>query len=318
MKKIVVLDGYGLNPGDLSWEGMERQGDLVVYDRTPEDKVLERMQGAAYVMTNKTPVSREVIEQCPDLEFIGSLATGYNQIDVKAARDNDIPVSNVPNYSTDSVAQHVFALILETAIHVGHHSDAVFEGRWASNPDFVFWDYPLVELAGKTLGVVGYGNTGSATAKIAKAFGMNVLAVVRTPRGDHDDVAKFVDMDTMLAEADIISLHVPLFPSTENLINKDTIAKMKDGVVVINTSRGPVVNEADMAQALKDGKVKYFAADVVSVEPIEEDNPLLDVPNCILTPHIAWATIEARTRCMDIATENLAAFIKGEPRNVVN
>lgn len=318
MKKIVVLDGYGLNPGDLSWEGMERQGDLVVYDRTPEDKVLERMQGAAYVMTNKTPVSREVIEQCPDLEFIGSLATGYNQIDVKAARDNDIPVSNVPNYSTDSVAQHVFALILETAIHVGHHSDAVFEGRWASNPDFVFWDYPLVELAGKTLGVVGYGNTGSATAKIAKAFGMNVLAVVRTPRGDHDDVAKFVDMDTMLAEADIISLHVPLFPSTENLINKDTIAKMKDGVVVINTSRGLVVNEADMAQALKDGKVKYFAADVVSVEPIEEDNPLLDAPNCILTPHIAWATIEARTRCMDIATENLAAFIKGEPRNVVN
>ncbi|NLO83550.1 MAG: D-2-hydroxyacid dehydrogenase [Clostridiales bacterium] len=317
--KIVVLDGYTLNPGDLSWGELERLGELTVYDRTPEDKVLERIGDAEIVYTNKTPLTRETFYKAPNIKWVGVLATGYNVVDVDAAREKGIPVTNVPDYSTDAVAQMVFALLLEICHHVWEHSEAVKKGEWTRSKDFCFWKYPLIELAGKTMGIIGYGRIGRATARIAQAMGMKVLAYTRTvDKALESDTMRFVSLDELLRESDVISLHCPLFESTKGMINKETIGKMKDGVIIINTSRGPLVVEEDLAEALNSGKVYAAAVDVVSTEPISEDNPLLKARNIIITPHIAWAPKEARQRLMDIAVENLKAFLRGEPVNVVN
>ena len=311
--KIVVLDGYAANPGDLSWAPLEALGELTVYDRTPTDQIAARIADAELVLTNKTVLNRELIAGAKKLRYIGVLATGYNVVDVAAAKELGVVVTNIPAYSTDSVAQLVFALLLEICHNVGHHSQAVHAGRWSANQDFCFWDAPLIELAGKTMGVVGYGRIGHKVAEIARCFGMNVIAWTRTPRDP-----ECVSLDELLARSDVISLHCPLFPETRNLINHDTIAKMKDGVILINTSRGPVVNDADLRAALESGKVYAAGADVSTVEPIPADSPLLGAKNMFLTPHIAWATFEARERLMDIAVKNVEAFLAGAPVNTVN
>ena len=311
--KIVVLDGYAANPGDLSWAPLEALGELTVYDRTPADQIAARIADAELVLTNKAVLSRELIAGAKKLKYIGVLATGYNVVDVAAAAELGVVVTNIPAYSTDSVAQLVFALLLEICHNVGHHSQAVHAGRWSANADFCFWDTPLIELAGKTMGIVGYGRIGHKVAEIARCFGMNVIAWTRTPRDP-----ECVSLDELLARSDVISLHCPLFPETKNLINRDTIAKMKDGVILINTSRGPVVNDADLRAALESGKVYAAGADVSTVEPIPADSPLLGAKNMFLTPHIAWATFEARERLMDIAVKNVEAFLSGAPVNTVN
>ncbi|KAB1070354.1 D-2-hydroxyacid dehydrogenase [Tamlana haliotis] len=319
--EIVVLDGYTLNPGDLSWEGLKALGNLKVYDRTAfeTETVLKHIGDAEIVYTNKTPISKEVIEQAPNLKFIGVLATGYNIIDIEVAKKHNITVSNVPSYSTASVAQFTMALLLEMCHHVGNHNHAVQAGDWSKSPDFSFWNHPLIELRGKTLGIIGFGSIGQATAKLAQAFGLNVITYNRTMYPElESETCKFVSLDELLEQSDIISLHCPLFEETKHIINKDSIAKMKDGVMLINTSRGPLINEEDLKNALDSGKVYGAAIDVVSVEPIDPNNPLLTAKNCIITPHIAWAPIEARRRLMQIAVENLKAFISGEPLNVVN
>ena len=311
--KIVVLDGYAANPGDLSWAPLEALGELTVYDRTPADQIAARIADAELVLTNKAVLSRELIAGAKKLKYIGVLATGYNVVDVAAAKELGVVVTNIPAYSTDSVAQLVFALLLEICHNVGHHSQAVHAGRWSANADFCFWDTPLIELAGKTMGIVGYGRIGHKVAEIARCFGMNVIAWTRTPRDP-----ECVSLDELLARSDVISLHCPLFPETKNLINRDTIAKMKDGVILINTSRGPVVNDADLRAALESGKVYAAGADVSTVDPIPADSPLLGAKNMFLTPHIAWATFEARERLMDIAVKNVEAFLAGTPVNTVN
>ena len=311
--KIVVLDGYAANPGDLSWAAFEQLGELTVYDRTAAEDVAARLAGAEMVLTNKTVLSRELLADAKDLKYVGVLATGYNVVDVAAARELGIIVCNIPAYSTDSVAQMVFALLLEVCQHVGDHSRAVHAGRWTASKDFCFWDSPLIELAGKTMGIVGYGRIGKKVAEIARCFGMKVVAWTRTPRDP-----ECVELDELLKVSDVISLHCPLFPETQNLINRESIAKMKDGVIIINTARGPIINDADLAEALKSGKVYAAACDVAGVEPIPADNPLLGLENMIFTPHIAWATHEARARLMDIAVENAKAFLAGTPVNVVS
>lgn len=317
-KKIVILDGHSLNPGDLSWEAIGELGDLIVYERTSVEEVMERIRDASYIFTNKTQITRDLIEAASKLEFIGVLATGYNVVDLAAAKEKGIPVCNIPNYSTEAVAQLVFALLLEIANQVGHHNQAVKEGRWSASPDFCFWDFPLMELQGKSMGFIGFGHTGQASARLARAFGLKTLAYNRSESESGRALADYVTLEELLAKADIISLHLPLFPETQNLINKETIARMKDEAIVINTARGPLVNEQDMAEALNSGKLAYFAADVVSHEPIEPTNPLLKAKNTILTPHIAWATKEARQRLMTIATDNLKNYQAGRPSNVVN
>ncbi|MGB4231237.1 MAG: D-2-hydroxyacid dehydrogenase [bacterium] len=322
--KIVVLDGYTLNPGDLSWEGFERFGDLTVYDRTcydgsREDLVIERAREAEVVLTNKTILSRKVIESLPQLKYIGVLATGYNVVDIEAARERGIVVTNVPTYGTEAVAQMAIALLLEMCHHVGAHSESVKKGEWASNPDWCYWKYPLIELAGKTMGIIGYGRIGQATGRIAQALGMKVLAYDKYVNKDlESDTMRYVELDELLAQADVIALHCLLSEETEGIINKDTIAKMKDGVMIVNNSRGQLMVEEDLAAALNSGKVAGAALDVVSTEPIRMDNPLLKAKNCIITPHISWAPREARQRLMDIAVENLAQFLAGKPINVVN
>ena len=316
--KIVVLDGYTENPGDLSWGELEKLGELTVYDRTPADKVVERIGDAEVVFTNKTLITRAVMEACSNLKFISVLATGYNVVDYKAARELGIPVTNIPTYGTAAVGQFAIALLLEICHHVDHHSKAVHEGRWESNPDWCFWDYPLIELAGKTMGIIGLGRIGQTTGRIAKALGMRVIAKENFPTEEGAKIAEYVDLDTLLSEADVIALHCPLFPETEGIINKDTIAKMKDGVIIINNSRGQLVVEQDLADALNSGKVYAAGLDVVSTEPIKGDNPLLTAKNCIITPHISWAPKESRQRIMDAAVKNLKAFIAGSPINVVN
>ncbi|HOE56280.1 MAG TPA: D-2-hydroxyacid dehydrogenase [Bacillota bacterium] len=316
--KIVELDGYTLNPGDLSWEGIEGLGELKVYDRTPEDKVLERIIDADAVFTNKTPVSKDTIAACPKLKYIGVLATGYNIVDVEAARERNIPVSNIPVYGTAAVAQMVFALLLEICHHTAAHSDAVHKGDWANNPDWCFWNYPLIELAGKTMGVIGLGRIGQNTARIAAAFGMKVLAYDEHESDLGRKYAEYVSLDELLEQSDVIALHCPLFPSTQGIINKNSIAKMKNGVIIINNSRGPLIVEQDLTDALNSGKVYAAGIDVVSTEPIREDNPLLQAKNCFITPHISWAPKESRERLMNIATENLKSFIDGKPANIVN
>jgi glycerate dehydrogenase len=316
--KIVILDGYTENPGDLSWEGFEKLGDLTVYDRTSEDLIEERIKGAEIVLTNKTPLKRDVIEKS-SMKYIGVLATGFNVVDVVAAKEKGIAVTNIPTYGTAAVAQFAIALLLEMCHHVGHHNAEVQKGRWSESLDFCFWDYPLIELEGKTMGIIGFGRIGQATAKIAIALGMKVLAYDEYVNKDLEtDSIKYVSLDELLANSDAISLHAPLTATTEGVINKNNIAKMKEGVLIINTSRGPLIVEEDLKDALNSGKVGAAAVDVVSVEPIKKDNPLLGVKNCIITPHIAWATKEARGRLMDIAVNNLASFLNGKPVNVVN
>lgn len=319
--KIVILDGYTENPGDLSWGGFEALGELTVYDRTPfadgTQEIMRRAKGAEIVITNKTPISAETLAAlAPELRYIGVLATGYNVIDVAAAAARGIPVCNIPTYGTTAVAQFVMALLLELCHHVGDHSRTVRQGDWSRCPDFCYWNTPLVELAGKTFGVIGYGRIGRAAAKLAAAFGMEVLAYDAFAAGD--GTARMVTLDELLAQSDVISLHCPLFPETRGIINRDTIAKMKDGVLLINTSRGPLVAEEDLAEALASGKVAGAGLDVLSVEPARADNPLLKQQNCLITPHIAWAPKESRQRLMDIAVANLRAFLDGAPQNVVN
>lgn len=316
--KIVVLDGYTLNPGDLSWEGLEKLGELTVYDRTPEDKVAERIGDAEIVFTNKVPVTKETFDKT-NIKFIGVLATGYNIVDVETAKAKGIPVANIPTYGTASVSQMAFAHLLEICQHVQAHSDAVMKGEWTNNPDWCFWNYPLIELAGKTMGVIGYGRIGQTTGNIAQAFGMKVLAFDSYQnKALESDTMKYAELDELFANSDVISLHCPLFESTKGIINKNNIAKMKDGVIILNTSRGPLVVEEDLAEALNSGKVFAAGVDVVSTEPIKADNPLLKAKNIFITPHIAWAPIESRSRLMDIAVENLKAYLNGSPVNVVN
>ena len=318
MPKIVVLDGYTLNPGDLSWEGLKNLGDLKVYDRTPPEEVVARIGDAEIVFTNKTLLTAEVLDACPGIRFIGVLATGYNVVDTAAARARNIPVTNVPTYGTDAVGQYAIALLLEICHHVAHHADAVRSGRWTRSQDFCFWDYPLIELSGKTMGIIGFGRIGQSTGRIAKALGMRVIAVDKNPNPSGAEIAEYVSLDELLAEADVISLHCVLTPETQGIIRKETIEKMKPGVILLNNSRGPLIVEQDLADALQSGKVYAAGLDVVSVEPIRADNPLLNAPNCLITPHISWAPKESRKRLMDIAVNNLAAFLKGEPVNVVN
>ena len=313
---IVILDGYTLNPGDLSWEGIAAFGDMTIYDRTEQQQILSRIGSADIVITNKTPLDAQTIAKAPNLKYIGVLATGYNVVDIEAARRRGVVVTNIPTYGTDAVAQFAFAMLLEIAHHVQHHSDAVKEGRWTNHQDFCFWDYPLIELAGKTMGIIGYGRIGQATARIARAFGMQVIAYDVSQQSGNSDV--YVDLDTLLGSSDVISLHCPLFESTRGIINKDSIARMKDGVILLNNSRGPLVVEQDLADALNSGKVYAAGLDVVSEEPIKADNPLLSAKNCLITPHISWAPKESRQRLMDIAVENLKAFLEGKPQHVVS
>ena len=319
--KIVVLDGYTENPGDLSWDALAQLGELTVYDRTdPRDEalIISRMAGAELVFTNKTPITRAAIDACPRLRFIGILATGYNVVDCAYAREKGIPVSNVPAYGTASVSQFSIALLLELCHHIGHHDRAVHDGRWERCADWCFWDYPLIELEGKTMGIIGFGRIGQAEGRIARALGMRVLAHDLHPTDAGRELADYVDLDTLYARADVISLHCNLTPENTGMICAASIEKMKDGVLIVNNARGPLINEADLAAALENGKVAGAALDVVSTEPIRGDNPLLHAKNCILTPHISWAPIESRQRIMDCTVENAKAFLSGTPTNVVN
>lgn len=313
--KIVVLDGYTLNPGDLSWEGLIELGDTIIYDHTPAELILERASGAEIVLTNKTPLTKEIIDALPDMKYIGVLATGYNVVDVAEAKEKGIVVCNIPAYGTASVSQMAFALLLELCQHVQNHCNAVKEGVWSNNRDFCFWNYPLVELAGKTMGIIGFGRIGQQTAKIADAFGMHVIYNSHTKR---ENGFQYVELDELFATSDVISLHCPLFPSTQGIINQDSLKKMKSSAFLINTSRGPLIVEKDLADALNNGIIAGAALDVLSVEPPTADNPLLTARNCLITPHISWATKEARVRLMDIAIDNVRAWKIGNAMNVVN
>lgn len=318
--KIVILDGYCVNPGDRSWEKLEKLGELTVYDRTSynDADIIERIGDSEIVVTNKTPISENTLKSCPGIKFITVLATGYNIVDTAAARARGIGVANIPGYGTDAVAQFAISLLLELCAHVGHHSARVHEGAWNSSPDWCFWDHPLIELAGKTIGILGYGRIGKQTGRIAKALGMKVLANSRSKQSGSDDVAEFTDVDTLIRSCDVIALHCPLFPETREIINKDSIAKMKDGVMIINNSRGQLVNEQDLADALNSGKVAAAGLDVLSSEPVSSDNPLLTAKNCIITPHISWAPVEARQRIIDATCSNITAFLEGRAENIVN
>ena len=316
--KIVILDGYTENPGDLSWEELGKLGDLTVYDRTPESEIISRIGDAEIVITNKTPLTRATLDACPNIRYIAVLATGYNVVDIAAAKEKGIPVSNVPTYGTASVGQFAIAMLLEICHHVAHHSQTVYEGKWNVCADWCYWDYPLIELDGKTMGIIGFGRIGQTTGKIARAMGMKVLAYDSFPSESGKAIAEYVDLDTLLASSDVVALHCPLFPETQGIINKDTIAKMKDGVILLNNSRGPLIVEQDLADALNSGKIYAAGLDVVSTEPIRNDNPLLKAKNCFITPHISWAPKESRQRIMDYTVSNVLSFLNGAPANVVN
>ena len=319
--KIVVLDGYTENPGDLSWEELGKLGELTVYDRTSltdEAEAIARIGDAEIVFTNKTPITRKVLDACPGIRFISLLATGYNCVDYVCAREKGIPVANVPTYGTASVGQFAIALLLEICHHIGHHDASVHAGNWERCADWCYWDYPLIELAGKTMGIIGFGRIGQTTGRIARAMGMEVLAYDSHPSDAGRAIAEYVDLDALLARSDVVALHCPLFPETEGIINRETIAKMKDGAILLNNSRGPLVVEQDLADALNAGKLAAAGLDVVSTEPIRGDNPLLKAKNCIITPHISWAPKESRQRIMDCAVSNVKAFLAGSPVNVVN
>lgn len=322
--KIVVLDGCTLNPGDLSWEAIEKLGEFTVYDRTDytgedKEKIIERAKGAEVIFTNKTPITKEIMDKLPKLKYVGVLATGYNVVDLKAAKEKGIVVTNIPAYGTNSVVQMSIALLLEICDSVGFHNESVHNSEWENCADFCYWKKPIIELYGKTIGIVGYGSIGKAMAKAAEALGMKLLVFTPHPVYSlESDNMKFVDLDTLFSKSDVISLHCPLFDNNKGMINKASISKMKDGVIIINTARGGLIVEKDLAEALESGKVYAAAVDVVSTEPIKKDNPLRHAKNCIITPHIAWAAKEARQRLMDIAEDNLKKFIEGKPINVVN
>lgn len=317
--KIVVLDSYALNPGDLSWEWLEKLGECKIYHRTPKDKVLERCRGADIILTNKTPLTAETLSLLPDLKYIALLSTGYNIVDCDYAKSRNIPVSNIPAYSTDAVSQLTFSLILEITNAVEIHSESVKNGDWTNCPDFCYWKTPLTELRGKTLGIVGFGQIGQAVADIAEAFKMNVIAVSgHETDQSHRKNFRWADIDTLAKESDIISFHCPLTEKTAGLVNKSFIDKCKDGAIIINTSRGPVVNDRDLADALNSGKLRGAGLDVLTVEPPTADNPLLTAKNCFITPHIAWAGFETRERLMNILQENVTAYLNGNTQNVVN
>lgn len=319
--KIVVLDGYTENPGDLSWAGLEALGDVTVYDRTSyvEDPIIaERIGDADVAVMNKTPISRETMDKCPNLKLITVLATGYNVVDCAAAKEKGILVANVPTYGTASVGQFAIALLLEICHHIGHHSETVHQGKWANHIDWCYWDYPLIELDGKTAGIIGFGRIGQTTGKIAKALGMNVIAYDLYPNESGKAIGEYVDLDTLLAKSDVVFLHCNLTAENEKMINKAAIAKMKDGAILINNSRGQLIDENDVAEALKSGKLAAAGLDVVYTEPIKTDNPLLGLPNCIITPHMSWGAKEARQRIMNITVDNVKAYLNGSPINIVN
>ena len=315
--KIIVLDGYGLNPGDLTWKGFEELGELTVYDRTFPSELLERAAGAEALVTNKTLITSENMDALPDLKYIGVLATGYNVVDIDAAKARGIVVTNIPSYSTASVAQMVFAHILNITQRVGYYADENKQGRWTKNADFCYWDTHLVELQGKKMGIVGFGNIGQATARIAQAFGMEVCVYSSKPQFALPSGIKKMELDELFGECDVVSLHCPLTPDTKEMVNAERLSKMKPNAILINTGRGPLINEQDLADALNEGKIAAAGLDVLSVEPSVEGNPLLGARNCFITPHIAWATLEARTRLMDIAVQNLKYYQKGQIVNNV-
>lgn len=316
---IVILDAYTSNPGDLSWESFEKLGSVTAYDYTPADKIVERCKDAEVIIDNKVVITREIIEQLPKLKYIGMLSTGFNVIDTAAAKDHGIVVSNVPTYSTSAVAQLTFALILETYNQVGLHSNAVHNGEWDTCRDFCFWKTPLIELSGKTIGIIGFGKIGSEVAKIADAFGMNILCYVprEKPMPNYKNF-RFVSLDELARESDIVSLHCPLTPETTGIINAEFISKMKKNAIVINTSRGPAIDEQALADAINDGKIYGAGVDVLSTEPPKKDNPLLSCQRCFITPHVAWAGYETRVRLLGVVYDNLKAFCDGSPINVVN
>ena len=318
--KLVVTDGYTINPGDLSWDPLKEFGELVVFDRSPrdEEEMIRRIGDADILVANKAKVSRRVIDACPNLKFITIQAAGYDVIDYEYAREKGIPLSNVPDYGSAAVAQYAIALLLEICGRVGHHAEAVRQGRWAESGEWCFWDYPMIELAGKTMGIIGFGRIGQHVGKMARALGMDVIAFNRSRKPEGALIADYVELDELLRRSDVISLHCPLFPETREIINKNTIAKMKDGVIILNNSRGALVAEQDLADALNSGKVCAAGLDVVSAEPIREDNPLLHAKNCIITPHISWASIESRRRIIESTAGNIRAWLAGNPRNVVN
>lgn len=316
--KIVVLEGNAVNPGDLSWECLKEFGQVTIYSRTAYEDAATRIADAEIVLINKVPVTAELLDKCPSVRLICVLATGYNVVDCEAAKKRGVIVCNVPAYGTNAVAQFTFSLLLELCNQVGHHNRLVHDGVWTSCPDFCFWDTPQMELAGKTLGIIGFGQIGRAVGKIANAFGIKVLAYSRTRHAEGEQIAQYVDLDTLLSESDIISLHCPLTPETQGIINAKTIAKMKDGAIVLNTARGPLIDEAALTSALKSGKLRGAAMDVVSAEPIHADNPLLSAPSCIITPHMAWAPLEARQRIIDITVQSIRAYLAGTPVNAVN
>jgi glycerate dehydrogenase len=314
---IVVLDGFTLNPGDLNWDKFSEIGDLQVYDRTSPEQIRERTADANIVLTNKTVLTADDIAAMDKVEYIGVLATGVNVVDLEYTKQNGITVTNVPGYSGSSSSQAVFALILELTNRVGHHSQTVTDGKWSESKDFCYWDYPLVELEGITLGIVGYGGIGKAVAKIALAFGMNILIYNRSVPPDLPDGIAYSDLDNLIKSSDIISLHCPLTPQTKGMINKESLAQMKKTSYLINTSRGPLVVESDLADALNKGTIAGAAMDVLDVEPPDKTCPLLTAKNCYITPHIAWATLASRERLMSIAVENIKSYLAGTPQNVV-
>lgn len=315
--KIVILDGYAVNPGDLSWEQFSALGELIVYDRTPPELLIERIGDAQFILVNKTQISKEVFERCPRLRYIGILSTGFNVVDTEQAARHQVTVTNIPAYATSFVAQHAISLLLECCNHVAAYHQSVQAGDWVSSPDWSYSVLPLTELAGKTIGIIGAGSIGGRVGAIAKALGMNPLLCGKNFDRDEPERNR-VSLDTLLAKSDVISLHCPLTQETNELVNAASIAKMKDGVILINTARGGLVNERQLADALESGKIAYYAADVLTVEPMVVDCPLRLAKNCILTPHIAWAPLDARKRLIDIACQNLNAFLTGEPINVVS
>ena len=319
--KIVVLDGYTENPGDLSWDQLSCMGELTVYDRTSYVEapiIAERIGDAEVIVTNKTPISKETMDKCPNLKMIAVLATGYNVINYDYAKEKGIPVCNVPTYGTACVGQYAIALLLEVCHHIGHHDKTVHEGKWANHIDWCYWDHPLIELDGKTAGIIGFGRIGQTTGRIAKALGMKVLAYDLYPNDSGKAIAEYVDLDTLLAQSDVVFLHCNLTADNEKMINKASIAKMKDGAILINNSRGQLIDEQDVTDALKAGKLAAAGLDVVYTEPIRADNPLLTAPNCIITPHMPWGAKEARQRIMDCTADNIRAYLDGEPIHVVN
>ncbi|MDL2314301.1 D-2-hydroxyacid dehydrogenase [Desulfovibrio sp. OttesenSCG-928-C14] len=317
--KIVILEGIAANPGDCNWDAFKGLGELTVYDRTPRDKIVERIGDAEIVLCClESGLTREVLDACPNIKYIGLMSAGYNYCDVAAAKEKGIPACNIPTYGPYTVAQFTISLLLEICSNVGHYNQKVYDGTWAKTGYWFYMDKPLIELAGKTMGVIGLGRIGKYTARMAKAFGMNILAYDEYPDDEGRSIAEYVDLDTLYAKSDVIALHTPLFESNRNMINKNSIAKMKDGVIILNTARGPLVSEQDLADALNSGKVAAAGLDTTASEPVEADNPLMKAKNCFITPHIAWAPQESRQRLINLAADNIRAFLDGKPINVVN